>query len=153
MQTTTQIRRATIHDAGALARIAAALTEAQSVGIIRDHLARIVDRADHLLLVATREPGDPVGWIHASLNAELIAGRVVTIVGVAVAETHQGTGIGRKLVEATEQWTRMQGVQTLRVRCRSERGGAHAFYRQLGYERVKTQEVYRKTLSASRLHA
>ena len=63
-----------------------------------------------------------------------------------MAEGLRGHGAGRALIEAAVAWARERGVKTLRVRSRAQREGAHAFYEALGFERVKTQVVFRRAL-------
>lgn len=51
---------------------------------------------------------------------------------LAVAEDQQGSGIGRLLVDACEDWLRREGVETVFV---SSLDTATAFYERLGYQR------------------
>jgi GNAT superfamily N-acetyltransferase len=59
-------------------------------------------------------------------------GRITALV---VAKEAQGHGIGRKLVQAAEDWMRRKGCQLVEVTSNDRRADAHAFYRHLGYER------------------
>ncbi len=59
-------------------------------------------------------------------------GRITALV---VAKDAQRHGIGRKLVEAAEEWMRKRGCQLVEVTSNDRRTAAHAFYRHLGYER------------------
>jgi GNAT superfamily N-acetyltransferase len=59
-------------------------------------------------------------------------GRITALV---VGKEAQGHGIGRKLVEAAEDWMRKKGCQLVEVTSNDRRADAHAFYRHLGYER------------------
>ena len=51
---------------------------------------------------------------------------------LAVGEAGQGTGLGRRLVAACEDWLRSEGVETVFV---SSLETAVGFYERLGYER------------------
>ena len=59
-------------------------------------------------------------------------GRITALV---VAKEAQDHGIGRKLVEAAEEWMRKHGCQLVEVTSNDRRTAAHAFYRHMGYER------------------
>lgn len=59
-------------------------------------------------------------------------GRITALVVTKDAQSH---GIGRKLVEAAEDWMRKEGCQLVEVTSNDRRTAAHAFYRHLGYER------------------
>lgn len=60
-------------------------------------------------------------------------GRITALV---VKEAARGSGIGRLLVEAAEQWMRRRGCCLVEVTSDDRRTDAHAFYRHLGYERT-----------------
>ena len=59
-------------------------------------------------------------------------GRITALV---VKKDAQGHGVGRKLVEAAEEWMRRKGCQLVEVTSNDRRAEAHAFYRHMGYER------------------
>ena len=58
------------------------------------------------------------------------------ITALVVAKDTQRHGIGRKLVEAAEEWMHKQGCQLVEVTSNDKRTAAHAFYRHMGYERT-----------------
>jgi len=60
-------------------------------------------------------------------------GRIPILV---VAKEAQGHGLGRMLVDASEQWCREKGCQIIEVTSNDRRAQAHAFYRHMGYERT-----------------
>jgi GNAT superfamily N-acetyltransferase len=68
------------------------------------------------------------------------------IAGLVVDETARGGGIGRRLLEAAEQWARSHGCRAIRVRSNVVREGAHAFYVREGFREIKTQKVFEKGL-------
>jgi len=57
---------------------------------------------------------------------------------LAVDPQHRGTGLGRRLMAAAENWLTAQGAPKLQLMVRAENTAALAFYERLGLER---QEV------------
>ncbi|HWI84719.1 MAG TPA: GNAT family acetyltransferase [Sphingomonas sp.] len=53
---------------------------------------------------------------------------------LAVAASHRGTGLGRAIIEAAEDWLRAQGAGVIRLMIRTENAHVAGFYRALGYE-------------------
>ena len=58
---------------------------------------------------------------------------------LAVAESHRGTGLGRQLMLAAEDWLRERGVVKLQLMVRSANAGVLDFYDRLGYEDADVQ--------------
>ncbi|WP_402461710.1 GNAT family acetyltransferase [Isoptericola aurantiacus] len=52
---------------------------------------------------------------------------------VAVAPSSQGTGLGRRLVAAAEEWLRAAGASKVRLMVRTTNPAALGFYEALGY--------------------
>jgi ribosomal protein S18 acetylase RimI-like enzyme len=52
---------------------------------------------------------------------------------VAVAPTHQGTGVGRRLMSACEEWVRAHGIPKIQLMVRDTNAHVIAFYEALGY--------------------
>jgi GNAT superfamily N-acetyltransferase len=76
----------------------------------------------------------------------LESGRCGEIAGLVVAADQRGHGIGRRLVEWVEHWTRERGLKQVSVRSNAARTESHPFYERLGFARVKTQHAYRKRI-------
>jgi ribosomal protein S18 acetylase RimI-like enzyme len=55
------------------------------------------------------------------------------IVEIAVSSAHQHSGIGRRLLEAAENWGRRQGAHFASLEYLAANTGAAAFYQRLGY--------------------
>ncbi|WP_116091391.1 GNAT family acetyltransferase [Sphingomonas crusticola] len=53
---------------------------------------------------------------------------------VAVANSHRGTGLGRAIVTAAEDWLRGQGAHVIRLMVRRSNEQAVGFYEALGFE-------------------
>lgn len=51
----------------------------------------------------------------------------------AVTPTAQGQGLGRRMMQAWEQWVRDSGVPKLQLMVRADNAVALDFYRRLGY--------------------
>lgn len=86
-----------------------------------------------------------IGCICAMIDARLAEGVYGEIVSLIVSEKYRGGGVGKCLVKTSEKWLRKR-VQKIRVRANEVRTDAHSFYRRLGYEEVKNQKVFIKTL-------
>lgn len=140
------VREARGDDAATLASLAGALGYPCDARQMRERLAQVAATPEHRVLVVTDESDAPLGWIHAVEGARLTAGTFVEIVGLVVAESRRGAGLGQALVEAVVLWARQRGVASLRVNSRTSREGAHRFYTRLGFSPVKTQQVFRRRL-------
>jgi ribosomal protein S18 acetylase RimI-like enzyme len=103
-------------------------------------------RTDSHLLVAHTSDRQPVGWIHVQATYLLESDPRAEIWGLVVAETSRGTGAGRALVEAAEQWAAGQGFSVVGLRSNVVRDRARGFYEHLGYKVTKTQNAFRKSL-------
>jgi GNAT superfamily N-acetyltransferase len=87
-----------------------------------------------------------VGWIEVAIVRHLQSAAHAMIGGLIVKDGVRGHGIGRLLCEHAERWSVQQGVEAVRVTSRSTRSDAHRFYRELGYEVVKTSVMFQKVL-------
>jgi GNAT superfamily N-acetyltransferase len=87
------------------------------------------------------------GWIQASTCDTLESGWRVEIIGLVVSATCRRTGIGRALVAAVEEWAKGTAATTIIVRSNVQRSDSHSFYPAIGYEKSKTQHLYKKTLA------
>lgn len=84
----------------------------------------------------------PTSTILAARDGDRVVGTVMAgydghrgwLYYVAVANDHRGTGLGRALVDAAEQWLAAQGARVIRLMVRAENEAAAGFYKALGYE-------------------
>jgi GNAT superfamily N-acetyltransferase len=108
---------------------------------------RIEGRDDQALLVAD-DGSAVVGWMHVGSHPYLESDDSAEILGLVVAEGQRSRGVGAALVGAAETWAAERGCQVIRVRSRITRDRAHAFYERGGFERIKTQHCFQKTLGS-----
>jgi RimJ/RimL family protein N-acetyltransferase len=130
------IRVARMTDAEALAELLTDLGYPHDEGHARARLRQWAGDAQGSLLVAEQEER-VVGFIavHAIPCVER-AGYFARVTGLSVRPDCQGSGIGRRLLGAAEEWAKAHGCNEVEVTSRRTRTGAHAFYRRLGYEDV-----------------
>ena len=139
-------RKATLDDAGEIARLSTQLGYPANAATMRERLATILRNAEHLVLVAEQRP-ILVAWIHACRFRTVESGLRLEIAGFVVDEGHRRRGVGRALVERVEDWGVTQQAPAVRVRCNIKRSESHQFYEALGYKRIKTQIAFEKPLS------
>jgi GNAT superfamily N-acetyltransferase len=139
-------------DLDEVVRLAKELGYPTSSAAAADRIAGISDSADHALLVADVREGDGThrrveGFIQICASQAVIHAPEAEIVSLVVSETARGRGTGAGLVRAAEAWARSRGMESVRVRCRVEREGAHRFYTREGFSRQKTQHVFTKLIT------
>ncbi len=140
------IRNATLEDAAAIADLSCTLGYPSSVQEARERLGPITRSQDDSVLVACMPDGSVAAWIHIFLARRIEADMFAELGGLVVAEDCRGMGIAGTLVKEAEKWATTHGANRIRVRSRSTRTGAHLFYRQQGFTRIKDQEVFEKIL-------
>jgi GNAT superfamily N-acetyltransferase len=139
------MRRATLKDAPEIARLAGELGYPTDPSEMRARLSILTDDPDHHIVVWDGA-GRLLGWVHAEHRRALDAPDRVELMGLVVDPSARRSGIGAALLEAVEEWARSRGVDAIRVRSNVARDSSHPFYEKLGFERQKTQHVYRKPL-------
>jgi GNAT superfamily N-acetyltransferase len=141
------IRKATIDDAVGVAKLSATLGYPVTAEAMEQRLTRVLKLETHSVLVAERN-GEIVGWTHGAEQEMLELDRRCEIWGLVVAENERGRGVGRRLIEAIEDWARDRGLADMSVRSNVIRPESHPFYERIGYTRYKTQHAYRKRLQS-----
>jgi GNAT superfamily N-acetyltransferase len=139
------VRKAKSSDAMRVAELSGVLGYPVDRAAMQRRLEKLDGREQHVVFVAEVN-GEIVGWIHAAERELLVADRIGEICGLVVAEGQRAGGVGRRLVEAVEQWARERGLGQVSVRSNVARPESHPFYEKVGYTRVKTQHAYRKSL-------
>lgn len=149
MHQNVNIRKAKKSDAVALARLSGELGYPTTTVEMESRFDKLFSRSDNGIYVA--ELDSIVGWIHVSLIQTLESNAFVEICGIVVAESYRGSGIGTHLVAMAESWAQDKGCYHIRVRTNILRKKTRVFYKQLGFQSKKTQEVFDKIIQASAL--
>lgn len=141
------IRRVLLSDAGAVAELNGQLGYPATVDETRQRIEAL-DAQNAVRTVLVGCLGDEVvGWVDVALSFHLQSPEYALIGGLVVKDGMRGLGIGRRLCEEAEAWSREKGVLRIRVTSRSTRTDAHRFYLRDGYAEVKTSRVFEKVLS------
>lgn len=97
--------------------------------------------ADNAIFVAEVE-GSVVGYIHLQTQSDYFSGeKHGYIAKLAVGRKVEGRGIGRKLLEQAEAWTREKGYERLKLHVFAENWRALQIYEKYGYEKDVVQYV------------
>jgi ribosomal protein S18 acetylase RimI-like enzyme len=144
---TVGIRQMYAEDAGTVATLTTQLGYPASEDEIRRRYDLIKDRRDARVFVARSIDNTIVGWIHVQATYLLECDPRAEIWGLVVADGARGTGVGRRLVEAAEEWAVTRGLTVMTVRSNRLRTAAQGFYEHLGYKVTKIQNAFRKSLS------
>lgn len=96
--------------------------------------------------VAEMTNGEIAGWIHVIGMRFLQEDAFAEVSGLVVNANSRQRGVGKLLVEAAEEWARENGYTGIYVRSNTKRPEAPPFYQRIGYNRVKTQYVFHKSV-------
>src|SRR5436309_1545854 len=109
------IRQMQADDIAAVADLTSQLGYPATESEIKRRFDFIKDRWDARLMVAQHGERLVVGWIHVQATYMLEADPRAGIWGLVVSETARGTGAGRALVEAAEEWAIRLGFDAIVV--------------------------------------
>jgi len=141
----TDTRPAKLEDAASIATLSTQLGYPSTTEQAGSRLNDLLVNPDHFVVVAVVD-GQVSGWAHVERRINLETVERAELMGLVVDAQARRAGIGRALVETAERWAAARHLGVMTVRSNVVRDGSHAFYRQLGYQAVKTQHVYQKDL-------
>jgi GNAT superfamily N-acetyltransferase len=113
-------------------------------------LDSLVDREDHRVFVAEDDLGNVNGWVHVFVSRRLFVAPFAELGGMVVDLAHRRAGLGRALLASAEEWAALAGCSLLRIRTNALRLEAPACYADMGYQVLKTQTVFEKSLPRGR---
>jgi len=134
-------------DAEAVSQLVTQLGYDRTADQVRRWIDGLDSRPEQAAYVAELN-GEVVAWIDVSLEHHLQSELSGLIGGLVVRDGVRGAGIGRRLCERAEDWSREQGAKKIRVTSRSTREAAHRFYLRDGYRQTKISMVFEKPLEA-----
>jgi GNAT superfamily N-acetyltransferase len=108
-------------------------------------LSHALSSGDQEVFVAEMD-GRVVGWVHVAVWQFMESGRVGMIAGLVVERSQRRHGVGRLLMGRAENWIAAQGCSIVRLWSSAGRVEAHRFYERLGYQNIKTQYSFGKSL-------
>jgi GNAT superfamily N-acetyltransferase len=140
------VRPAQPKDSDAMAGLAKQLGYECTGTEVRRRLNDMKDAAQYGIFVATLPEIEVAGWVGAHVFRAIELNAIAEINGLVVDKTVRSRGIGRALLCAAEQWARAAGCDGISVKSNITRDRAHRFYMSNGYELVKTQRLFQKSL-------
>ena len=131
-----RIRRAGVADADAIARLLVQLGYPTERSEVPDRLERLWLTQRAAVLLAERD--DQVVGL-ATVHVLSVVNRrrdVALLTALVVDESARGSGVGRSLVNAVEDFARRSNCERLSVTTQENRRGAHAFYDRVGLKQT-----------------
>lgn len=90
--------------------------------------------------------GAVAGYVHAEVYSLLYWEPMVNILGLAVALDYRRKGVGKALMNRTEEWAKEKEIKEIRLNSGGSRKEAHEFYRAVGFDDEKVQVRFVKEL-------
>jgi GNAT superfamily N-acetyltransferase len=143
------IRTPKREDSASMASLATQLGYPSKPTEIDIRIAAMRDRKRFAVYVAEDENGTVIGWISAFVFNAIELDACAEINGLVVAENARSRGAGAGLVQAVEAWATGLELKSVCVRSNVLRERAHRFYQRSGYEPIKDQRVFLKSLKRS----
>lgn len=120
-------------------------------GLLQEMMAIIADPKRQAAFIAETSEGEIVGFIEVSIHEKVDwckTRHVGYLEGWYVARSHRGSGIGRRLIEAAEDWARRQGCHEMASDTTRDYPGSPSAHRKVGFEEIKDLPgVFRKELT------
>lgn len=142
------IRQIEPGDAEAVAALSGQLGYEATTEELQRRIAKLTacEETQAVFVACITKDAQLVGWIDVAITYHLQSEPFVLIGGLVVQDGLRGLGIGKRLCEEAEAWTRAKGISIVRVTSRSTRPDAHRFYLRDGYAEIKTSKVFEKLL-------
>lgn len=97
--------------------------------------AAAIGEPGHAIFIACGSTDERLGFVHAHLDQSAFTREIVGYLSVlVVAADAAGTGVGRRLMTAAEDWARQQGCRLMTLEVFGGNTAARAIYAHLGYQ-------------------
>ncbi|HEY4175007.1 MAG TPA: GNAT family N-acetyltransferase [Rhodopila sp.] len=126
---------------GLLTQLGYQLSDAE----VRRRYAAVTDADGHAMMVA-EQGGRVIALCHLYVRPALDKPPEVVVQALVVDQAARGGGVGKVLMAAAEGWAEERGFVSVALASNEVRAEAHAFYETIGYRRVATSHLFRKTL-------
>jgi GNAT superfamily N-acetyltransferase len=143
---TIRVRSANVADITPIADLCGQLGYPSTPQEVEERLRSVQGNPEHAVFVAELPGGTVAGWIHIFIMRTIEADPRAEVGGLVVDERSRSKGVGHRLLEQAERWTREHGCRVVGLRSNVIRERAHAFYERQGYQVIKSQKSFRKTL-------
>ncbi|MHC5216024.1 N-acetyltransferase family protein [Enterococcus sp. LJL128] len=141
------IRKAQLSDADSLNEInESSLGYDYPLEETKKQLEELLQLPDEQLLVFETQ-GRVSAYIHAGAYRTIYAPKMINILALAVHKDFHGSGQGRLLMNAAEEWAKTIGAAGIRLSSGENRTEAHRFYEHIGFIKRKNQANYYKIFS------
>lgn len=141
-----KIREVQIVDAEALQKInEESLRYQLPIDAVKKQLETLILSPTNQLFIAEID-GQVVGYVQVSEYLSTYASKLGNIMALAVDQHFQGYGVGKRLMETAENWSKSIGAIGVRLNSGEERVEAHKFYEHIGYQKKKYQANLYKAL-------
>jgi len=141
-----QIRRGAMEDCEGITNLCEQLGFPSSTEVVFKRLSFIMNNSDHDLFVVENAEGKIAGWIHVFLSITPYTDLVTEVGGLVINDADREQGIGRMLIQQAEQWAKSKQTTAVRIRSNVKRVESHIFYKAVGYEEIKKQVNYFKSI-------
>ena len=128
------IRDVNLDDAPAVATLLTELDYPTTTDQAVERIRAINAYEDGRSLVASDDDGNVIGLVAAHVMRAMMTHDAPSalITAMVVSSSARGSGVGRALIAAIEQWLHERGCERSTVGTANRRADAHAFYERLG---------------------
>jgi GNAT superfamily N-acetyltransferase len=113
--------------------------------ITKEHVLKyIADNDDTEIVFVARGKDKIIGWIDCKIIGNYFIEDHCEIEGLVVDEKERGNGIGKVLLQSSENWAKQKGINEILVRSNIVRERAHNFYLANGYKYINQSKKFMK---------